>query len=60
MGELARALLVAVAPIVVHQIGEGFREWLRTRRETCCEHGRPGGRLCAKCTPFPSLEQEKS
>lgn len=55
---LVRALLLAIAPTVAAQIGEGIRGWLRARRELTqerpatdvpCDHGRPGGRLCAAC-----------
>jgi hypothetical protein len=46
------AILIAVLPVVVEHVGEGVREALAARREADkpCKHGRPGGRLCAKCT----------
>jgi len=49
---LAKDLLLAVASTVAHQVGEGTRESLAAKRERDkpCKHGRPGGRLCAKCS----------
>lgn len=50
---LLHELVVAIAPTIASQLGEGLREWLRDRRAReraeRCEHGRPGGRLCAPC-----------
>ena len=54
MSAADRATTIAAAslPIVLTQIGEWVREVLRERRQSDvpCPHGRPGGRLCAKCT----------
>jgi hypothetical protein len=51
--EAAKAIAVAVLPTVVAQIGEGIREALKARREQdkSCAHGKPGGRLYARCSP---------
>lgn len=48
---VAKDVLVAVLPIVAEQAGRGVREALQDRRDRDkpCKHGRPGGRLCAKC-----------
>lgn len=48
---IPRALLLAVAPTIASELGQG-REAIRVRREreTLCAHGRPGGRLCATCS----------
>ncbi len=51
MKELFQALAVAALPTLIQQIGEGVREHLTAQRERDkpCDHGRPGGRLCAVC-----------
>lgn len=48
---IAKDIAVAILPVVATQVGEGIREALTAKRDAAkCEHGRPGGRLCAKCT----------
>ena len=53
-------LAAAVLSPLVTQLGEGMREHLadRRRRNKPCEHGRPGGRLCATCKAREDLEFE--
>lgn len=41
-----KEIAVAVLPVLATQV----REAMTAKREADkCEHGRPGGRLCAKC-----------
>lgn len=50
MSALKELAVAAIAPLI-NQLGEGVREELRARceRDKPCEHGKPGGRLCAAC-----------
>lgn len=52
-----RKLILAMAPTIAEQVGEGIREAL-ARKAFFCKHQRPP-RLCAKCRPnFPDEADE--
>ena len=50
--EAAVSIACAVLPAVIAEVGGALRE--RAARNALCVHGKPGGRLCARCHPEPA------